>query len=184
MKIVIIFPGIGYHTDKPLLYYGRNVAKSLGYDNIINLDYSYENKNIRGNKALMMEAYQSMFEQAKEALKDIEWSSYDDILFISKSVGTIIATSYAKEMGLTDVRHVLYTPLEYTYQFDVGNAIAFIGTADPWSDVSEVIRLSGESNVPITVFDDLDHSLECDNVSKNLEVLAEVMAKTAEYISA
>ena len=31
MKLVVCFPGIGYHCDKPLLYYGRRVAESVGY---------------------------------------------------------------------------------------------------------------------------------------------------------
>lgn len=181
-KIAIVFPGIGYHCDKPLLYYGKDAAKSLGYDKIINLKYSYENKNIRGNKELMMQAYQSMYAQAKETLRDIDFKAYNKVLFISKSVGTIIATSFAKEMGLNNVKHILYTPLEYTYSFDVKNAIAFIGTADPWSDVSEVIRLSNESNVPITVYDNLNHSLECKYAAKNLGVLVDVMKKTAEFI--
>ena len=24
-KLAVIFPGIGYHTDKPLLYYGKKI---------------------------------------------------------------------------------------------------------------------------------------------------------------
>ena len=26
MKLAVIFPGIGYHTDKPLLYYSKKLA--------------------------------------------------------------------------------------------------------------------------------------------------------------
>ena len=28
-KLAVIFPGIGYHTDKPLLYYGKKLAKNM-----------------------------------------------------------------------------------------------------------------------------------------------------------
>ena len=26
-KIAVLFPGVGYHTDKPLLYYSKKLAK-------------------------------------------------------------------------------------------------------------------------------------------------------------
>ncbi|MFQ9393889.1 MAG: hypothetical protein ACLR2E_06970 [Lachnospiraceae bacterium] len=38
-------------------------------------------------------------------------------MFISKSIGTLIAASYAKKYGLIGVRQVLYTPLAETFQF-------------------------------------------------------------------
>ena len=31
-KLAIIFPGVGYHKDKPLLYYSSKLVKGLGYD--------------------------------------------------------------------------------------------------------------------------------------------------------
>lgn len=30
MKLVVCFPGIGYHCDKPLLYYSRKLAACAG----------------------------------------------------------------------------------------------------------------------------------------------------------
>ena len=52
-KLVIIFPGIGYHCDKPLLYYAKKLAKEHGYEEIVSLKYSYTGKNIRGNEKKM-----------------------------------------------------------------------------------------------------------------------------------
>ena len=31
-KLAVIFPGIGYHVDKPLLHYSIRLAKQYGYD--------------------------------------------------------------------------------------------------------------------------------------------------------
>ena len=31
-KICVVFPGIGYHTDKPLLYYSKKYMMAHGYD--------------------------------------------------------------------------------------------------------------------------------------------------------
>ena len=33
-KIAVLFPGIGYNCDKPLLYYSRRLAQNAGYDSI------------------------------------------------------------------------------------------------------------------------------------------------------
>ena len=49
-RLAVIFPGIGYHCDKPILYYSRKLAKEQEYKEIISLEYSYTEKNIRGNE--------------------------------------------------------------------------------------------------------------------------------------
>ena len=44
-RLAVIFPGIGYHCDKPILYYSRKLAKEQEYKEIISLEYSYTEKN-------------------------------------------------------------------------------------------------------------------------------------------
>lgn len=180
-KIAVYFPGIGYHCDKPLLYYSRNIACELGYENYRNISYTYQAGNIRGNDEKMKAAYDALFSQTEAELADIVWHKYDDVLFISKSIGTIIATSYAEKYGLKDARHILYTPLAQTYLFAPNHAIGFIGTADPWSNTDEIIRLSKEKHIPLTVYDDCNHSLECNDTLKNLETLKDIMQKTMDF---
>ena len=180
-KIAVYFPGIGYHCDKPLLYYSRNIACELGYQNYRNVSYTYQAGNIRGNEEKMKEAYEALFLQAEAELTDIVWSEYDDVLFISKSIGTIIAASYAEKYGLKSARHILYTPLAQTYLFAPNHAIGFIGTADPWSDTDEIIRLSNANYIPLSVYDCCNHSLECNDTLKNLEILTDVMQKTMDF---
>lgn len=181
MRLAILFPGIGYHIDKPLLYYARKIAKENDYQEIICLNYSYHGENIRGNEKKMQEVFEILFQQAAEQLKEIEFSKYEEILFISKSVGTIIASAYAEEHKIL-CRQILYTPLEQTYQYQHKDAIAFIGSKDPWSDVKAVKILSGEQQVPINEYEDADHSLETTNTLQNIEVLKDVMHKTERYI--
>lgn len=181
-KIAVYFPGIGYHCDKPLLYYSRSIARELGYKNDRNVSYTYKAGNIRGNEAKMKEAYETLFSQAESELTDIAWSEYDDVLFISKSIGTIIAASYAEKYGLKSARHVLYTPLSQTYLFAPDNAIGFIGTADSWSDTDEIIRLSNAGHIPIAVYEGCNHSLECGNTMKNIENLRDIMQRTKDFL--
>ena len=63
-KLVVYFPGIGYHCDKPLLYYSRRLAAEAGYEEL-QLSYTFSGGNIRGNKEKMREAFFALYEQAK-----------------------------------------------------------------------------------------------------------------------
>lgn len=180
-KIAVYFPGIGYHCDKPLLYYSRNAACELGYENYKNLAYTYKAGNIRGNEEKMKEAYETLFLQTEAELADFVWSDYDDVLFVSKSIGTIIAASYAEKYSLKHIKHILYTPLAQTYLFAPSHAIGFIGTADPWSDTAEIIRLSKANGIPLTVYEGCNHSLECKDTLKDLENLKDIMQKTVDF---
>ncbi len=180
-KIAVYFPGIGYHCDKPLLYYSRNIACELGYKNYRNISYTYNTGNIRGNDEKMKETYEALFLQTEAELADISWSDYDDVLFISKSIGTIIATSFAEKYRLKSAKHILYTPLAQTYLFNPNHAIGFIGTEDSWSNTDEIIRLSNANHIPLTVYDDCNHSLECNDTLKNLEILKDVMQRTMDF---
>lgn len=180
-KIAVYFPGIGYHCDKPLLYYSRSIACGLGYGNFRNVGYTYKVGNIRGNHEKMKEAYTALLLQAETELADIVWAEYDDVLFVSKSIGTVIAASYAAKRRLERARHILYTPLAQAFSFAPSHAIGFIGTADPWSDLDEITRLSAAGHIPLTVYEGCNHSLECGNTLKNLEILKDVMQRTMDF---
>lgn len=86
-KIAVIFPGIGYHTDKPLLYFSKKLAVLHGYE-IKEVPYGGFKEGIKGSTLKMYEAYESALRQTEELLKDINFSEYETILFISKSIGT------------------------------------------------------------------------------------------------
>lgn len=183
-RLVIVFPGLGYTADKPLLYYGLDTACECGYQEYRKLSFAPANKNnIRGNETAMQAAFEELYKQAEEQLRDINWEDYDDILFVSKSIGTVIACAYAAGHGITTVKHVLYTPLKYTYRYKIQTAIAFIGTADAWSDPQEVVALSEKAGVPIRIFENCNHSLEVvDDVSGNIGRLSEIMRITKEFL--
>jgi len=158
MKAAVFFPGIGYHCDKPLLYYSRKLAQECGYEETIALSYTYDGGNIRGNE-----------------------EKYDEILFVAKSVGTIIASAYAEKHSIR-CRQILYTPLKYTYNFAHREAIAFIGTSDPWSIVSEVQAFSQKQQVPMYTYENANHSLETTDTLENLKILQDVMGKTKGFL--
>ena len=104
-RLAVIFPGIGYHCDKPILYYSRKLAKEQEYKEIISLEYSYTEKNIRGNEKRMKEVFDVLYQQAEKLLETIDFSKYENVLFISKSVGTAISSAYAQTLKLLPIQH-------------------------------------------------------------------------------
>ena len=145
-RLAVIFPGIGYHCDKPILYYSRKLAKEQEYKEIISLEYSYTEKNIRGNEKRMKEVFDVLYQQAEKLLETIDFSKYENVLFISKSVGTAISSAYAQKHKIR-CKQILYTPLEQTYKFEHPDAIAFLGTSDLWSNTANVKMRSEERRV-------------------------------------
>ena len=55
-RIAVIFQGIGYNADKPLLYYSKKIALERDYDVKV-VEYSGIDKNCLENKNKMLEAF-------------------------------------------------------------------------------------------------------------------------------
>ena len=180
--IAVLFPGIGYTCDKPLLYYSEKIARERGYE-IKRVPYSNFPPGVKGDAAKMYQCFVSAREQAEDILAEIDWDSYDDILFFSKSVGTAVALSYAEEHGIS-ARQVLYTPLEETFRFptDPAGTIAFHGTADPWAKTEEIVRICEEKGIALHLTKEANHSLERGKAKKDIKTIRRVIKTVEEFV--
>ena len=88
--IAVLFPGIGYTCDKPLLYYSEKLVRERGYE-VVRVPYGGFPPNVKGDAAKMYQCFVSAREQTEDILASVDWSKYTDILFFSKSVGTVVA---------------------------------------------------------------------------------------------
>lgn len=180
MKRAIFFPGIGYTNDKPLLYYARKITRALGYEELC-IEYHDLPGKVRGDKEKMMLAAAMAYEQAKEILTECDFDEDDEIVLVGKSIGTVLATKIADEFKWK-AKLVLYTPVEATFKCEVKDAVAFIGDNDPWSELSEVQRLAKLRAVPLHLYHDCNHSLECGDALSDIGTLDEVMKITKSYL--
>ena len=179
-KLAVIFPGIGYTADKPLLYYTTRLAKKHGYQ-IQTVSYGALPENIKGDSAKMKQAFELACEQTEQLLHDIDWSSYGSILFISKSIGTAISSAYAFRHNLK-VKSILFTPLAETFSFPLQGSIAFHGTADPWAETDSVQALAAQKEVPLFLAKNANHSLETGDVQTDLSILKTTMDRVERFI--
>ncbi|MBR4760866.1 MAG: hypothetical protein IK078_12075 [Lachnospiraceae bacterium] len=184
-KLAVMFPGIGYTTDRPLLYYASKLAAKYGYESV-RLDF----RNIKGGKEALKnpEKLQTLLGQgidtAMAGLAETDFSEYGDIIFISKSYGTVIAAAIAKQQGIP-AKQVYLTPIASFADFvQEGNGIAFFGTADPFANADEIERICKEKGLKWHRVPDANHSLETEDVYRNIEVLKEVLREVEKLITA
>lgn len=117
MKIAVFFPGIGYRFNKPLLYYSKKLAKECGYDTFLEVDYRIKKTtNIRGNAEKMREAFDEACESAEKFLAPIPWQEYDEIVFISKSIGTAVAAHFTNVYRLKAKRFIIHRSHRHFWQ--------------------------------------------------------------------
>ena len=181
-KLAVIFPGIGYTADKPLLHYSRRIAAECGYE-ILVLPYTGFPKKVKGDRGKMVESYKIALKQSREMLSDIDLECYEQVLFIGKSIGTIVAAQIASE-NPAPVRLVYYTPLEETFSFPAREAVVFTGSADPWvgMEKSRIRELCAEQGIPCFVIPEANHSLESEDVQSDIQNLKMIMSETKKYI--
>ena len=183
-KLAVFFPGIGYTVDKPLLYYSRDLAAEHGYEEIL-LPYGGFPKNAKSGRDKMEENYRIALSQAEEMLVGIDFGNYDDVLFIGKSIGTIVAGNIMKSSPYQDrIRMIFYTPLEESFAVPLKNVIVFTGAEDPWvgREKSRIPEICREMGIPCSVIPGANHSLETQKPLLDIENLKHVMQETDRFM--
>lgn len=186
VKTALVFPGLGYHPDKPLLYHGKKLAASLGYE-VIEIRYGGFAWGVKDNPDKMREAFESALRQTEDILLEKGFYSSSrpkgELLFLSKSIGTAAAAAWQKKHGLSG-HHIYYTPVAETFLFtEMESGIAFHGTADSWVDTDLVKEKCNRFSIPLFITENADHSMETGDVLYDLDTLKGIMEECRRYIS-
>ena len=120
--------------------------------------------------------------KAVDCLKNVDFSDAEDIVFLSKSIGTAISARYVAEKGLK-VRNIYFTPLEITMQYANSNGIAFHGTADPLVNTGEITKLCEERHIPLYRYEGGNHSIETKDILWNIKTQKDIAEKYIDYLN-
>lgn len=175
-KLAVIFPGVGYHTDKPLLYYSKKLAKNKDYE-IIDIKYDLPEAGtvIKADAEKRQQAFDTAFEQVTEQLKNIVFTDYEKVVLIGKSIGTALAARYNMTYEL-EADQIIFTPIETTFAFvNPCEGFVFHGDADPLCDTDMCTQLSDELSLTYVVIPEANHSLETGDVAVDIANLQRVM---------
>lgn len=181
-KLAVFFPGVGYNCDKPLLYYTKKLAKEHGFQ-ILDISYGeFPKVDIKKNLELI---FSQALEAAKRQLEKIDFSEYERVLLVSKSVGTAVAATYQKDMikgKETSIYNVYMTPVTASLKMLTGEGIIFSGTGDDWVQEGEVERWCDEHNYPLHRIENANHSMETGDTIRDLEILKNCMSTFSSYL--
>ena len=103
-KIVVSFPG-ARGCEIPLLYFGAKHFEDMGYEKRF-ISYPL-------NREITLE---NVLSNALEMLRDIDWCEYEDIVFVAKSLGTVVSCMVKERLAIS-ARLILLTPLEETLPY-------------------------------------------------------------------
>ena len=183
-KLAVLFPGIGYHNDKPLMYYTKKIAANYDYE-IIQLNYELSEiaSVIKSDADKTKDAIDEAFEQVVEKLKDVNFDQYDRIIFVGKSIGTAIMARYEMTYEL-DVDMIIYTPIPYTFSY-LGSCegLLFHGSKDPFCDTDMCVQLCDEMSLTYAVIPGANHSLETGDLQTDIANLGRIMKAVDKIFS-
>lgn len=164
--LAVVFPGQNYSAERSLLDYAGKVAAEYGCDLLL-LEYGYQS----ARAGFKREEMDIVVEECKAALAAVP--EYDQLLFISKSMGTVIAGRLAAELGLQQkTSHLYLTPITDALPWiRQSRGSVIYGGSDPLFGGQYAAELSGLPNIRVYRIDDANHSLEVGSVNESLAVL-------------
>ena len=180
-NLAVIFPGFGYNGDKPLLYYSKKLAGEKGYEILdIKYDLLTPYKEMENDKDRDEKVFKIAVTEAMKGLSEVNFSDYETVLFVGKSLGTVVAGYCAEEMGV-DARHIVFTPVPETFEhLKKGCGIVFHGTDDPLCGNDVARDKCKELELELIEVEGANHSLEIRDVEVDLRRMEEVMRRVKE----
>lgn len=178
-KLAILFPGVNYSVDCPLLYYAGDICENAGFA-IYKVKYEGYGKAQTAAKASSLEECIKLeYEALKGKLPRDMLQEYEELVFVSKSMGTVLAAHLEEDYSLPKVTHVMLTPIDQTLPYlKAQKKIAYMvtGTADNKVNHEVLREMSREHNYPLTEIEGAGHRLEIKgDVQKSIKILADIM---------
>lgn len=179
-KRAVLFPGIGYHCDKPLLYYCGKLLQDEGYQ-VIKLKYVLPDLDIKNNHDQRMVLFEEACLQTQAQLCQYDLNDAQELIFVGKSIGCYVA---AKQRVQTykKAKLLLLTPLMDTLTMNIDGAVIFSGLEDPWVNPAILRQKAQEQDVKL-IQPHGNHSLEVKgNYHGNLKRIEEVLDALKEMM--
>ena len=187
-KLAVLYPGMRYTCDRPLLYFTTELLLSRGYD-VLQLWSRYGSAEFdqlsQSEKTIqIISDGQSLLESGRQA------GSYEQLLLCGKSLGTLtMAFILNGDHDLSHLRIVWLTPLIHLPP--VADAIlkidspAFVAgsLADPAFTSGPVDQIEAKPGTTTFLAEGADHSLEIPgDPLRSLNILDQVISKLSEFV--
>jgi hypothetical protein len=162
----VLFPGLRYTCDKPLLHYTTLALTSLGMD-VLQLWTDYTQAEFAGLS--QSEQVLRYLEDARSSLQAAQgWSAYSQLVLVGKSIGTLTMALLVGQgdSSFAQAATIWLTPLlnlpvvAQAVQSLQSRALIAGGTADGTFDLQILEAVRDRPGVKTLVFENANHSLE------------------------
>lgn len=172
--MVVCFPGTGFTCKEALFERCVERFTARGYDSV-KLDFSH----IPFREIETMEEAVSVARRAvKRQLSEVDFAEYGDVVWISKSLGTILAALFEEEYACVP-RQLYLTPLPETLRLirPESSILALVlGTQDRFLTGDALAKFCEERNARCCIIDGVDHSLKDEQCPERTERIIEQIA--------
>ncbi len=187
--LAIVYPGYGYTTDMPVLYYPAQLMQNLKAD-VVKVHYSYD-ENVEFGNTFDEEQYVWLYTDSYSIFEEA-WKQgrYTEVTLIGKSLGSLAVAHIANsESRLALVNCIFITPTLTDHSFinDVLDAqprsLFAIGTDDHYYHSDTLKDLEKATRSEALVFHGANHSLEIkNNIGQSLQIIERLMRVMEQFI--
>lgn len=189
--LAVLVPGIGYTCDRPLLDYSKRLMIQLGFD-VLPISFGFQ---VAGKTIDLSEEYKYitqgtkefgyMYNETKELINMSLKEKYKNIIFVAKSVGTLISSLLNKDFSDRNIINIDLTPIDGTMEAGIyEDSLTFYGTKDPRISLETVSKIKKIKGVSLFKIEDANHSLNIENdVLKSIDIVKYVIEKEKEYLA-
>ncbi|MGG4345701.1 alpha/beta hydrolase [Paenibacillus lautus] len=176
-KLVVLFPGKNYPCDKPSLHFAGTSAIQSGFDLLV-LEYGYQ----AARTNLDINDLQRVIEDSQESVQRII-GKYNQVVFISKSLGTIIAGEVHEKLDIP-VKHLFLTPIKDTIHYiNKFNGLVVYGTKDEVFNNELANQINIDKVRKVIEIPNANHGLETNNVEESIEILSKLVRIYMDFLS-
>lgn len=166
-KLVVLFPGQNYPCNKPILHFAGTSAMQSGFDLLI-LEYGYQAARADLDRDEVRRVVEDSYKSVKQVVH-----KYNHVVFISKSLGTIIAGEVHEKLDVP-IKHIFLTPIKDTIPYvNKFNGIVVYGTKDQAFNEELASEINKENEI-ITIMN-ANHSLETNDVEESIGILKKLV---------
>jgi hypothetical protein len=188
-KLALVYPGLRYSSDKPLLYFSTEILLARGFD-VLQLWVNYGLPEFQG----LSQAEKSiqLIEDGKALLHSgLQARTYSNLIMVGKSLGTLtMAFILGEDSRLPELMTVWFTPLIHLppvsqVVLDLpGPAFVAGSDADPTFESGTVSQIQSMPNITAQVIEGADHSLEIPGEPlRSTQILASLMANLSDFLN-
>lgn len=187
--LAMLFPGIGYTCQMPLLYYQTGLFLwSLGAD-VLWVEYAYNRADFQS----MPDSEQKdgfSADVTASCKAGLEQRTYPKVTLSGKSLGTLaLGHLLTTEPALSHAQAIWLTPLlnDKKLREEIMKArqrsLLVIGTKDAHYDAAHLEEMKTLPHVRIVVLEEANHSLEVEgDVSKSIRLMDRVIQEIERFI--